>query len=519
MKVSLVSPFPDITNHGLRTLSAVLRQHGHPTQLLFLPDYSGDESPVHRSLSQERYPRPVVEQFLERVRDARLIGLSVMTHYVDSARQLTRAIHERYGTDKLVIWGGFHPSARPEECLHHADLVAVGEAEDLILRLVEHLEAGELDDLSPVPSLAWKHGGRVVRNPMAPLEQDLDTYPPPDVSGEDHWVLHRGALHPLGPDLLHHFLRTGSISRLYGRVGYQTMTGRGCPHCCAYCGNSYTRGLYPGERYVRFRSVEHVLGELEEVKRRLPFVDLFWFSDDSFFARPLPDLLDFCEQYARRIGVPFYLLGSPRTITEDKLAAVVEAGLLGIQMGIEHGSPRIQSLFQRGGMSNEEILRAAHLVARYTDRIQPPQYDLVYGLDYETLDDRLDTLRLIARLPKPYRLQVFSIVYYPGTALHSLAVRDGLIVDERDEIYDRMYSERHDSYTNTLLFLARGGRFPHRLLEVLASRGVARAMTSDRLAPAGAAVRALLGGFRRVARNPAVARARAVGGHHHGASG
>ena len=31
------------------------------------------------------------------------------------------------------------------------------------------------------------------------------------------------------------------------------------------------------------------------------------------------------------------------------------------------------------------------------------------------------------------------------------------------EIYDRMYSERHDSYTNTLLFLTRSGRFPHSL--------------------------------------------------------
>ena len=64
----------------------------------------------------------------------------------------------------------------------------------------------------------------------------------------------------------------------------------------------------------------------------------------------------------------------------------------------------------------------------------------MYDLAYETLEDKLDTLRLIAQLPKPFRLRVFSVIYYPGTALHTLAVQDGLVVDERDEIYDRMFS-------------------------------------------------------------------------------
>jgi hypothetical protein len=47
---------------------------------------------------------------------------------------------------------------------------------------------------------------------------------------------------------------------------------------------------------------------------------------------PLPDLLDFCEQYKRRIGDPFYLLASPG-ITEEKYEACVDAGLLCIRWG------------------------------------------------------------------------------------------------------------------------------------------------------------------------------------------
>ena len=262
---------------------------------------------------------------------------------------------------------------------------------------------------------------------------------------------------------------------------------------------------------MRYRSVEHVIAELEDIKRRYPFIDFFWFSDDSFFGRTEEDIAHFSKEYKERIGDPFYLLGSPGTITESKYANLVDAGLLCIQMGIEHGSERIQKIFKRSTMGNEKILRTAEIFAKYADRTAPPQYDLVYDLAYETIEDRLATLELITQLPKPFRLQVFSVIYYPGTSLHTLAVQDGLLVDERDEIYDRMYSERHDSYTNTLLFLARTGRFPTPLLKLLIQKPVVRVATSDYAAPAGKLAKLALDGFRKAWRNPAVERARALG--------
>jgi hypothetical protein len=127
------------------------------------------------------------------------------------------------------------------------------------------------------------------------------------------------------------------------------------------------------------------------------------------------------------------------------------------------------------------------------------------------MEDKLHTLRLISQLPKPYRLQVFSVIYYPGTSLHTIAERDGLVNDEKAEIYDRMFFERHDSYTNTLLFLARSGRFPHPLLKALIDERVVDVMTSDYLEPAGAVAKKGMGLLRRVMRNPAIERAKALG--------
>lgn len=498
MKVALISPYPDITNYGLRSLSSWLRAHGHSTQVICVPDRIGEGTTEHVAQGGERYSAREIEDLLAIVAEADLVGVSLMTHYFASACQITAAVHARLG--KPVVWGGFHASARPDECMEHADYLVVGEGEHTTLALVERLATGDVDDLSDIPGLVWRRGAEVVRNAPGKLEQDLDIFGMPDWSLQDHWFGRDGRVVPATKELLRAFIAEGTVAAQFGRLGYQTMTGRGCPHACAYCGNSFMRSLYPHQRYVRFRSVENVLAELEWIKAEYPWVNLMWLSDDSFFGRTVEDLRLFGREYLARIGDPMYLLGSPGTITEEKYALMVDAGLLCIQVGIEHGSERIQRLFRRSSQGNDKILATARILAKYADRTAPPHYDVIYDVAYETLEDQLETLRLVARLPKPYRLQVFTIVYYPGTALYSMALADGLIVDEKAEIYDRMFFERHDSYANTLLFLARTGRFPHPLLKVLTHPKLAELMTSETMGPVSDSAKAALKGLRRAKR-------------------
>ncbi len=509
MKVTLVSPYPDIANYGLRQLSSCLREAGIETQLIYMPDFAGDGEFTHVTMSEDRYPAEAIDKMCELAADSDLFGVTLMTHYFDSAKQLTKAVNERLGIP--TIWGGFHPSVRPDECARWADYVAIGDAEDLMIQLCQRMAAGETDKLHDIKGLVWKKGETVIRNAPGSLEQDLDKYPHPDWTLDDHWILWEGKVVPVTSDLLHRYLANGTVSRMFGRVGYQTMTGRGCPHACTYCGNSFSRDLYKRQRYVRYRSTEDVISELESVKQQYPFLNFFWFSDDSFFGRTLPDMLNFSHQYKTRIGDPFYLLGSPGTITEEKYAALVDAGLMCIQMGVEHGSKRIQKIFRRSTMGNEKIIKSAEIITRYCDRTAPPQYDVIYDLPYETIDDKLDTLRLISDLPKPYKIQAFSVIFYPGTALHTLAMRDGLINDEKAEIYDKMYFERNDNYANTLLFLTRTGHFPHPLLKVLIDKRVVKVMTSDYMRPAGVAAKKGLHLVRSILNNPVLERTKILG--------
>jgi radical SAM superfamily enzyme YgiQ (UPF0313 family) len=489
MRVALISPYPDITAYGLRSLAASLKAAGIAVRLIFLPDPLGD------ALTDvpERYPPRVMADLAALCADCQLVGVSLMTNYVDNAVQITRAV--KAAGNVPVLWGGVHPTIRPEECLAAADLVCVGDGEEAILDVARAVAAGS--DLTAIPNIwAKRADGTVAQNPVRPLTQNLDALPPPDWSHHDHHIWYpdhpEAGIVPLSPQATEAILAQGTVSRLLGRVGYQTMTGRGCPHRCAYCVNDAIKALYGAKGYLRWRGTEHVLAEIETVRRVLPGIGYVWISDDAFFARPLEDIREFCRAWKARVGLPFTCLGSPATISREKMEALVEAGLCYLQMGVQTGSPRIQELFNRKAMGNAVMLTAMAVINGFKDRLLPPSYDFILDTPYETLADRLDSVRFIARIPKPFRLQPFSLVLYPGTKLHAMAAADGFLTDERRQVYTKSYTMRRPDYVNLLILLAKGGHLPSRLLAVLASDAVAVPLSRPAMLPVWRLVFALM---------------------------
>jgi radical SAM superfamily enzyme YgiQ (UPF0313 family) len=322
-----------------------------------------------------------------------------------------------------------------------------------------------------------------VRNPVRPLARDLDVYPAPDYSMEDHHVLADGHLVPLDGALTRRFLESGTVSRHLGKIGYQTMTGRGCPHKCTYCINDAIKNIYGGQSYLRWRSTEHVMGELLWVREHLPYVGFIWISDDAFFARSAASIEEFCRVYKERIGLPFTCLASPMTVTEEKMRLLVDAGLVYVQMGIQTGSANIQRLFNRANMSNERVMKAIRIINAYKDRMYPPSYDFILDVPYETDQDVIESLRLIAEIPKPFQLQPFALVLYPGTKLHDMAAADGLLANERTQVYAKSYTMREANYLNLLMTLAKRGRFPGPLLTLLVTPPLVTILNSRALRP------------------------------------
>lgn len=472
MKAILISPYSYIFGLGVRSMSAYLKSFGHEVKIIFLP--SGRlEHKLVSDWSYE-YDEKVLKQLLELCEGSGLIGITLMTNYFLRVAKLTERLKSNLST--LVVWGGIHATIRPEECLQYADLACVGEGEKALLNLVECLKNGE--DYQHVKNLWVKSNGRIIKNDVSPLIKDLDTLPYPDYDLEDHFILDQGTIKPMDGVLLEkYFDRSPHTKKDY--VPYTTMTSRGCPHHCSYCCNDVYLRLYCGEKYLRRRSPEKIIEEISSFRERFNFVNYIDFQDDSFFAASAKEIHRFSLLYKERIGLKFWCYGSPRTITEQKVEYLVEAGLDHVTMGIQTGSQRTQELYRRN-IRNENVMEAAKVLNKHSSVIGPPSYDIILDNPYESLEDNLETLRLLVELPRPYNLRSFSLVFFPGTSLYEKAKQDGLIIDEEEQIYKKHYHRHQGTYVNFMFYLI-GNNFPKLILQFLLNRKIAKCLNRKSL--------------------------------------
>ncbi len=475
MLITLISPYPDITAFGVRTLSAHLKKNGISTRLIFLPDPFGDN--IQDGVA--RYKNSIIDKAVEICKDSDLIGISLMTNFFDGAVQITEKL--KTSLDTPVIWGGVHPTIRPEECLEYADMICIGEGEDAFLELAGKMQRGE--QYRDTVNIWFKDGDTLLKNDLSPLPSLLDCYPQPDYSMDDHWILYDDAIVPLTHEITRSFLEAGTVANYLGKIGYQTMTSRGCPYNCTYCINHTIKEMYGGKGKLRWRSVDHVIAELEWVINNMPYIDYIWFSDDEFMARRADEIADFCQQYKEKIALPFSCLVSALSVTEQKMAQLVDAGLIYVQMGVESGSVRMQEIFKRKHINNERMMKAIHIINRFKGQMHSPSYDFLLDVPGETDHDKIESLRFIIGIPKPYRLQPFTLILYPGTRLYNVAMEKGIIKDERKEIYNKTYTMHRQNYFNLLITLAKGGSFPAPLLRLLISTPVVFVLNSRIMKP------------------------------------
>lgn len=482
MDIVLLAPTPpDVSAFGVRSLSAYLRRLGYRTRIVFLPGSIG--------LLREgggfayHYERSTLDDVVELCRDAPLVGVSFMSSYFDRAVQLTGELKRSLGS--TVIWGGIHPSCKPEEALEHADLVCVGEGEEALAELLGGVRAG--DGPGGVTGIWSRGGGGVARTPLRPLIRDLDSLPHFDFSNEEHFIfdIDTKRVVPLTDGLLSKALPQLPYFGNSFKRAFRTMTDRGCPHRCAYCNVSNLRAMYKGDRtpYLRARSVGDVIDELALIRQRFPFVEVIQFFDDTFFARSAPQLEEFAARYRERIGLPFYCQASPTTLTEEKLASLIGAGLVYVEMGIQTGSRRIKELYHRTE-SNEKILEVTNILHRHRDRLLRPDYHIIIDNPWESEADTYETVKLLYRVPKPFGLCISSLVFFPQTELYNKAVAEGLLTDEVADIYRKpFYLPPKRSYVNFLIYLLTFQRFPRRLLSLLVRERSVRLLSRPWLSP------------------------------------
>ncbi|MGI6032770.1 MAG: B12-binding domain-containing radical SAM protein [Coriobacteriales bacterium] len=308
------------------------------------------------------------------LRSTDVLCLYTMTTTAPRAYELADLFHEK-GHAHVII-GGIHASSLPQEALHHADQVIVGEGESVILDVVE-----------------GRIGDSIVK---APPICDLDTVPFPDYS------------------ILKTPCKCANI-----------MTSRGCPFRCSFCTTSRMFAPY------RRRSVDNVIEEIR-MCHNLGF-EYMNFEDDNFTADK-----ERAKEICRRIieenlqfKETFFFGRTDMADDPELLDLLAEAHLTRVLIGIESlNQDALDSIDKRADVKATE--RACKACWDHGIRVIA---SLVLGLD----DDGPEDIRRAYRFAKDvgaYQIQPAILTPFPGTPVYESFQEDDRMLTDNWELFD-----------------------------------------------------------------------------------
>ncbi len=417
MKIALVSTYTHPIALGLRYVSSYLKAHGHDVEMFFLRS--------KRATAEADFSPALLSDLADRLHDAGLIGVSVMTNTFHRACVLTDALRAA-AIKSPIVWGGAHPTVAVEESLQVADIVCLGEGEHAMLELAEATEGGR--DPTSIAGLAFRRNDRITRNPVTLLRKPLDDYPFPDYDLDTHWVAAKDRFEPAEPENLR-----GALRRL------RIQTTRGCPYACTFCNNAALLRMYKSKSgWVRKRSAENVIEEIEWARARFPTIEAVNAVDDLFFVRSESEIEAFSRLYAQRVNLPLELDAFPNTMSRAKVESLCRLPIHLISMGIQSGSPdTLKNIYERP-TSIERIAAGIDMLA---DQKIPAEYHYLINNPFESDRNRIETLRFAATHHRgPAILRIFPLQFYPGTPLYDRARAAEVIGPRHDSAYTYTYT-------------------------------------------------------------------------------
>ncbi|MBI5555462.1 MAG: radical SAM protein [Elusimicrobia bacterium] len=428
--VTLITNGAPTHEDGIKSLVGYLQANDVPVKAIYM-NYC---SILHKRLK---------EQILAIVKGSKLVGFSLMSKDVSIFMPIIQDI--RYKLKIPVVLGGVHPTARPKESLEFSDYVCVGEGEEPLKQLYSAIQK-ESPSFNHIPNLVYKEkGGGIFVNRAEYFVNDLDELPYPDYRFETSYYYNYIRIEKITPAI-----RSNSFDSFY------FYSQRGCKLACAYCSNSIYSKIAgdSGKRWYRLASVKRVINELKAHLQNFPRVKFLTFNDDDFMARDIGELRAITCFVKNELKLPFSVNGIPKYATAEKIKLLVDNGLRVIAFGVQSGSPRVLRDIYRRPVTREDVLQAAQVVAKYQKRGLSADYGFILDNPYEKNGEWLETLSLIRALPKPRTISLYSLEFFPGTALTNQAVKEALIDNPRPSDYNKDYrSDIEYSFKNTIFFL------------------------------------------------------------------
>jgi radical SAM superfamily enzyme YgiQ (UPF0313 family) len=268
MKVLFVIPDirPDLIVHsgsvfeGIAYLSAFLKQAGHEC-VKFQPFKPISHEPLLEAIEMEKPD---------------LIAYSAVTNMIKYVKRWAPEVKKRF-PGIMTVCGGVHATAASQDTIsiNGVDAICVGEGELALTELCNRMR--DRVDYRSIPSMWFKDGDGIIRNPIPSLPSTLDNY--------------------LFPDLdLFNIEET-----FYYKNRFATLKlSRGCPLPCAYCSNKMFMDVYPSN-YIRYRSPENSVKYVKTYLQKYPNIDAIAFLDD-ILPMKIEWFREFCGLYKKEVA-------------------------------------------------------------------------------------------------------------------------------------------------------------------------------------------------------------------------
>jgi radical SAM superfamily enzyme YgiQ (UPF0313 family) len=385
----------------------------------------------------EKSSRHAHEKLLSLLPQAACVGISVITgSSIKDAVAVTNRV-KRVSTNTPVVWGGWHPSIYPEQCLREglADYCVIGQGEITFSELLETIESGK--PLDSVHGIAYLSGGKFVRTPDRKFV-DINNFPAYDYD----------------------ILPIEAYFALKGIRQIDFYSSQGCPYRCAFCADPY---IY-NRRWSGLRSPRMISDVFDVVAKYR--VDDVLFQDENFFANK-HRVLEFSKGISER-NMKFTWAATSRAdqiapLDDDVLETLRTAHMRKVLIGAESGSQEILDLMKKDTLAEEAIISAEKLTRHHIGA----SFNFIVGFPEEGFQNTHKTIAVIKeikRINPKMEFNVFFFTPYPGTALFDYIVGKGYRVpqslSEWNDIdfttYSGYWLEKHErEYVDRFRFYAK----------------------------------------------------------------
>lgn len=384
---------------GVGYLSSYIKKHGHEVDLVY----------EHNTFANMYINVPGLQKIEKALDDSLrtlqakeydIVAFSVSTADYPWALDLARKIKAYRNIP--IIFGGYHPTLLPELCIQNKeiDMICLGEGEEAFLELLDSMERGAID--YSIRNIWFKKDGKVIRNELRPLKENIDDLPFPD----------RDLFFQFFPDFWKR------------EIGF-VLASRGCPFRCSYCGNAAFNELYRGKgKILRLRNTDNVLEECLFLRSKYG-VKKIHFQDD-LFASNTAWLEDFIPKYKKQVKVPFTCLTHPKVMSLRNIELLKEGRCLLAIVGIQSGSERVRREIFKRNETNQEI-------AQFAENCHKVKLNFSFNHIFDAPTDNEPEIFESARFynqVRPRIIDSYVLVYFPRASIIQTALETKILKQE-----------------------------------------------------------------------------------------